>query len=151
MNFFKLVVIISICIFGSCANEVGEEVDYRNSYLGDFNFTVIEEYWLMGEPTVYDTLNYLGIIKEYAAPDSENDFFVEDDSAEDPMRKISIEFLENKHITSEIIIGGELISKSGYHYHHEGTFIGNDTIKFVLSGLGGLGGGINYEIKGIRN
>ena len=66
--------------------------DYRTKYLGDFYFRVITESWMLGQTTTYDTSYYNGLIRAYELTDSENDLFSEDDSAENPDEKITLEF-----------------------------------------------------------
>jgi len=73
-----------------------------------------------------------------------------DDIDENPNQKITIEFKENKIITSRLSPEGELIQKSGSHYNHEGHFLNFDNIEFTITGLGGLGYGTNYYVKGVR-
>lgn len=124
--------------------------DFRTKYLGDFYFKVITESWMLGQPTSYDTSFYNGEIRRYELIDSENDLYTVDDSGENPNEKITIEFKQNTKITSLLNRDGSLISKSGYHYYHQGGFTDIDTIAFTIGGLGGLGGGWNYDIVGIR-
>jgi hypothetical protein len=124
--------------------------DFRTKYLGDFYFKVITESWMLGQPTTYDTSYYNGVIRRFELIDSENDLYIDDDSNENPNEKITIEFKQNTKITSILKEDGSLISKSGYHYYHQGGFTDIDTIIFTIGGLGGLGGGWNYDMVGIR-
>ena len=105
---------------------------------------------MLGQPTTYDTSYYNGVIRRYELVDSENDMFSDNDSNENPNEKITIEFIKKGKITSLINENGVLIPKAGYHYSHIGEFIHVDTINFNIGGLGGLGGGWAYEVKGIR-
>jgi hypothetical protein len=131
--------------------EVSIEIkDFRTKYLGDFYFKVITESWMLGQPTTYETSFYNGVIRRYELIDSENDLYIDDDSYENPNEKITIEFKQNTKITSLLNTDGSLVSKSGSHYGHQGRFTDIDTIAFSIGGLGGLGGGWNYEVEGIR-
>lgn len=131
--------------------EISVEIrDFRIKYLGDFNFRVITKSWIFGQPTTYDTSFYTGVIRKYELTDSENDLYIDDDSDENPDEKITLEFKQNTKITSLINENGILTPKSGYHYYHQGEFTDIDTISFSIGGLGGLGGGWNYEVKGIK-
>lgn len=144
--FLSLVGLISLCSIG-CK----KDNDFRIQYTGDFNFRVITMFWMMGQPTTYDTSFYNGVIRKYELADSESDLYSENDSEEkSPNEKITIEFAPNAKITSLIDEDGTLTPKSGYHYHHEGGFVHADTIKFYVGGFGGLGGGWNYTVLGIR-
>jgi hypothetical protein len=62
-------------IIMSCAKEDSkmEVYDYRQKYFGDFYFTVITEFWMLGQPTTYDTSFYNGVIRKYELSDSEDD------------------------------------------------------------------------------
>lgn len=128
-----------------------EVVDFRDAYLGNFSFTIITDSWQMWQPTTYDTSYFNGTIRCYDLTDSANDiYYSNDDTAENPDQKITIEFLPNQRITSLIDTNGVLVNKSGYHYHHGGQFLTDDSIAFYVSGLGGLGAGYNYSVKGLR-
>lgn len=149
MKIIKLLALILLTVVIICCEK--EENDYRDIYYGKFNFTVIDEFWLLGSTTQYDTIQYIGEIRKYTKLDSDNDLYVDnDDQNEDPNKKITIEFTVNNIITSILSSDGELIQKSGYHYYHEGGFIASDSIEFIVTGLGGLGGGHNYTITGYR-
>jgi hypothetical protein len=124
--------------------------DYRQKYYGDFYFKTITEWWMLGQPTTYDTTYYQGIIRKYETADSENDLYLDDDSDDNPNEKITILFKQNTKITSLLTIDGQLVPKTGYHYGHHGGFTHIDTIDFYVGGLGGLGGGNNYFVTGVR-
>jgi len=105
---------------------------------------------MLYQPTTYDTSYYNGVIRRYELSDSKNDLYADDDSGENPNKKITIEFKQDTKITSLLNIDGSLVYRFGYHYSHYGKFTDSDTIIFSVSGLGGLGAGCNYEVKGIR-
>lgn len=158
MNKIKLILLLTIVssnclIFQSCDKE--DYLDYRSNFFGEFNFIVITERWSFVNPGYsYDTISYLGKIREYSSNDIDNDLCVislVDDSNEEANKKITIIFKENELITSTLTKGGQLIEKVGYHYFHQGKFIGKDAIEFTIQGLGGLGYGFSYYVKGIRN
>jgi len=124
--------------------------DYRTKFCGDFYFKVIKESWMIDQPTIYDTSYYGGVLRFYDIVDSDNDVFSGDDSDENPNRKVAIQFKSNLLLTSLIDEHGILIPKTGYHYGHHGNFVQLDTIVFFVGGFGGLGGGYNFEVHGIR-
>ena len=125
--------------------------DYRLKYYGNYYFKVKTEEWMMGSPRKYHTNYYNGVIREYKLVDSEHDLYSLDDTKENPDVKITIEFLKDTHITSKLCVkNGKLCAKIGYHYTHYGGFIGTDTIKFNIDGLGGMGAGWNYKVQGVR-
>jgi hypothetical protein len=136
--------------FSGCETDIPSTPDYRSKYTGNFVFTTISEFWMMGQATVYDTIKYYGNIKIYMEGDSLKDLSYFDYQTENSAHKITIEFLSNTYITPEITEEGTFIAKGGYHYGHSGGFITNDTVKFNVGGFGGLGGGTNYYISGVR-
>jgi len=131
--------------------------DYRDQFTGNYTFTVMEESWMAGQPTVYDTFNYDGTIRRYATGDEEIDLCGEDTMLI-PSRSITIHFMDkilyNTNegiIISEVNEDGGLVTKGGHHYYHYGEFIGEDSISFAVEGLGSLGGGWDYKIEGKKN
>ncbi len=85
---------IIIFIFQNCkknendSNTANSETDYRAKYLGNFNFTIITESWMLGQPTKYDTSIYAGVIRKFVSADSENDLYTNDDNTEDATKKL---------------------------------------------------------------
>ncbi len=128
-----------------------EIYDYRIKYIDEFYFTVITESWSITNPTIYDTSYYNGLIRKFIETDMENDLFASEEENIKIDEKITIEFNNNTKITSLIDTNGVLIEKYGYHYCHNGKFLDENTIEFYVGGLGGLGGGWNYKVKGVRN
>ncbi len=126
------------------------EVDYRDQFCDDFLFTVRVTSWMLGQPVTEDTVLYDGSVRIYEVEDSAADLFNDDDSAEDVDRKVTIRFLEGLKITSLIEEDGTLVDRTGYHYGHSGGFTHPDTLRFTIGGLGGLGGGTNYAVVGVR-
>lgn len=150
---------ISVLTLASCQRRSDEEVapiapgpvtDYRAAYCGDFQFTVETFTWMIGQPSTTTTSVADGEVRTYEAADSASDFYSDDDSSEDPARKITIQFLPQAHITSLIEEDGALVDKTGYHYGHSGGYSHPDTLRFTLGGLGGLGGGSSYTVVGVR-
>ena len=146
-TFLSLLILLFVI---SCRKDEIRINDFREKYYGNFYFKIITESWMLCQPTTYDTSYYNGVIRRYELVDSENDMFSDNDSNENPNEKITIEFIKKGKITSLINENGVLIPKAGYHYSHIGEFIHVDTINFNIGGLGGLGGGWAYEVKGIR-
>jgi hypothetical protein len=127
-----------------------EMLDSRQIWVGNFEFNVFTENWMMGQATNYDTTIYHGEIRNYVSADDAIDLSSFEVEGENPNEKITIEFLANTYITSVINPDGSLVTKLGYHYGHSGGFIEVDTIAFQVGGLGGLGFGTNYTIVGVR-
>lgn len=128
-----------------------EIFDYREKFLGDFRFTVINESWSMGQPNTYDTSVYAGIIRRFDPADSIDDlYYIQDDINEVPDTKVTIIFGPSAKITSVLDTAGALLPKGGYHYWHSGGFTTTDSISFSVGGLGGLGAGNNYYVTGVK-
>lgn len=106
--------------------------DFRNQYLGEYEFEVRSEKYLFNTYHTFDTSYAAGEIRLFVAEDSKHDYFYEDDSQENPANKISIEIGDKIFITPKVNTSGEIISKHGYHYLHSGAFFDNDSIRFTM-------------------
>jgi len=124
--------------------------DFRDKYTGNFEFTVAIEQWVYGQPTVYDTITYQGKVWKYKDEDGAGTLYTSNDTVTNPAKSITIEFMKDGIIVAELTEEGKFIEKSGYHYHHKGSYLSPDKMEFVVEGLGGLGQGVNYEIIGKR-
>lgn len=138
-----------ILLLGSCKKE---EQDFRTKYTGDFDFTVIEEFWLLGQDTLSDTSIFAGTIRKFSIEDDTldldgNEFHY---NTLDPDKRITITFSDKKIITPEITDEGVFMLIQSHHYFHKGSFDDTDNIDFSITGLGGLGGGWNYYVSGKR-
>jgi hypothetical protein len=142
-SFALLIIIITI----ACEKD---KDDFRDKYTGNFKFSVVSEHWIYGQPTVYDTFTYQGAVWKYKDEDGAGTLYTSDDTVTNFAKSLSIEFMQDGIIITEITEDGMFIEKSGYHYHHIGGFISPDEMELVVEGLGGLGQGVNYEIRGKR-
>jgi hypothetical protein len=135
--------------FFSCKKD---DTDYRLKYTGEFDFTIIEEFWRIGQDTLYDSSTFYGTIRRFSVGDEDinldgNEFHY---NTLDPDKRITITFLESKIITPEITNEGIFMLIQTHHYFHEGGFNDADKIEFAVTHLGGLGGGWNYYVSGTR-
>ena len=154
-NLLLLSLLGCCCTISSCKKESTEvKPDFREHFTGDFEFTIMKESWSDAMPdNIYDTTTFAGSIRLYSSTDNEHDlYFGTDNPAENPMAYITIKFLQAQrgHITSVVSEAGLLEEKLGHRYSHEGTFLGSDSLRFEVRGLGGIGGGTNYEVIGVR-
>jgi hypothetical protein len=138
-----------ILLLGSCKKE---EQDFRTKYTADFDFTVIEEFWLLGQDTLSDTSIFTGTIRKFSIEDDTldldgNEFHY---NTLDPDKRITITFAADKTITPEITNDGQFMLIQAHHYFHRGGFGDANTLEFAVLGLGGLGGGWNYYVSGKR-
>jgi hypothetical protein len=150
---FITINIVFLLLFQSCSKKKDQEIsqsDFRLPYLGNFTFQIIQNNWMMGQAPTYDTTYYQGNIRIFDKTDTELDMSSFDNESEIDSKRITIQFKNNLMITPEITIKGEFIEKNGYHYGQSGNFIGNDSIYFYIGGLGGLGGGTNFTVRGHR-
>ncbi len=107
-----------------------EKFDYRNKFIGDYNFSIHTTAW--GSQTMDTTYSYNGSIKSSTTDD-----------------KINIYFLENYSLEPIIYEDGSLVLNMTYSYHFKGEFESTTKAKFFYSG-GGLGGGGSYDVIGIK-
>ena len=126
--------------------------DKLKDYVGDYKFTVIEHNWMGGDSTsacyCIDTFIYNGQIKYFETDDIQYDESSDNIGNENG---ISIVFLKNILITTDIENNGKFIEESGYHYKHTGEFLPNNKVSFSVTGLGGLGAGWDYYVTGVKN
>lgn len=146
----SLKLIFGLLVLSSTLQACNKSIfDYRNDFCDEYEFEVRATYW-EGSTTTFDTLFYDGEIRLFEVGDRENDLYSDDDSAEPKEEKVTIQFLADTKITSIIDEEGKLELKSGSHYYHSGGFEDENTIIFGITGLGGMGGGAEYEIIGTR-
>jgi hypothetical protein len=145
-------VMIFVLVFSfGCENAPLLKGNYRKQYCGNFSFTMIVFNWRMDTGAWYDTVYTEGLVRIYEPDDSESDLYVSDDSDLDKHKRITIAMKDrNPFITPIIDEAGFFSPLSGYHYYHEGLFTDPDHFNFSVIGLGGMGGGCNYYVQGVR-
>jgi hypothetical protein len=140
-----------ILIIGGC----NKKNDYREKYIGNFNFTVECYEWhtgarinIVNRPTV----TYAGTISIYNWGDYLKDLNYSSSYDEyiDPYQRITIEFSENNFVTPALSEGGTLAEESIPHYNCKGQFINNDEIDFIVEDIGSAGLTLNYHVTGTR-
>lgn len=132
----------------SCEKEVQ---DYRLPYTGNFHFSIKVCSWEYADPMYYDTAyqEYDGTIRFMEPGDESLDLYTDLDSLA-PDSALFINFRLNSNMTTELLPGGKLAPRSGHHYYSSGGFSHPDTLNFSIRGLGGLGSGWSYIVKGVR-
>lgn len=138
------------CLMLSLSSCKKDDLDYRTKYTGNFEFTVVGEFWMIGQPTQIDTSIFEGTIRKFEIGDENTDLDQVYDSLKNAGNRITITFGDYLIITPQITENGEFIEKSGYHYYHAGEFKNNDDLQFVVGGMGGMGAGTNYSVSGNR-
>lgn len=132
-----------------------KKYDYREKYIGDFNFTVDSYEWHTGAPINIinlPTITYSGTIRIYNQGDFLKDLnrFGSPDEYEDPDQRLTIEFSANNFITPALSEDGTLGEENVPHYHFSGQFTNPDEIEFIVEGIGSVGLSLNYHITGTR-
>ena len=131
-HFFFWLAIVAICVtlFSTCKKD---KEDYRDKWVGEWDFVVEKFWWVGGEETENDTLYYSGKI---SLGDNDNDLYVE--------------YIDNDTLNLIVNEDGELsVYDENYHYHAEGQFERKNKVHFKFHG-GGLGGGSTYTVDGIK-
>ncbi len=125
---FGLILSVIIVLIGACKKQPG---DYRNPYLGNYDFTVQYSSFNMADSSYSTgTLYYYGEVK-YGSTDNE----------------ISIHYLENSYI-NPVLNNDGTFSQNAY-YPINGAF--ESTNKFTFGFYsGGHGGGTSYNVVGER-
>jgi hypothetical protein len=146
-------VMLSLIFSVSCEKELS---DYREKYTGDFLFTNVIMSWHLDTDSSgliqivhYDTSEFQGFIRKFEAGDDATDLYPDPDSLY-PDSTVFIQFLEQAAITTLLKPDGTMMPRGGYHYSCSGSFFGTDSVNFSVEGLGGLGAGWNYYVKGSR-
>lgn len=151
LHCFGLIVVISL--FMGCTKKKIEQpvvIDYRETYIGNYNFQIIQFNWMMGQPPKYDTTYYQGNIRTFQHSDIDIDMSSFENDSEVDAKRITIHFNNSLYITPEINTTGVFTEKNGYHYGQSGKFTSKDSVDFYIGGLGGLGGGTSYTVHGHR-
>lgn len=152
-------VFLLILPFLGCEKKDNNEADYRNPYIGIFNFTTIKRTIVMCNDSSPECIDGWRILNcdttQYISSISKND-----------TERIKIQFGDdiigvddNDSIINQTIF--PIISKigdltlpeypKGGHNKFEGSYIGYDTIKINLQFGYQIGGYDEYEIIGIRD
>jgi uncharacterized protein YjdB len=111
-------------------------VDYRNQWIGDWDFKVEEYNWSIESGSIYDTIYYVGNI-----------------SAGYALNELNIKCTENKSILVDADEFGK-ISKyyegwDAHHYYTRGQFEKNKKL-YMEDGFNALGYGYKFTINGIK-
>jgi hypothetical protein len=136
-NLSKITVFFAACliIFSACTDPEDQNVDYRLKYVGIYDFTIYRQTYVMfdNNSITYDTMYHTGVINLYKLEDENNNFFVLESDSCSLNSSITIHFLPDTHITTEVATNGVFNSKiNSYVGSQTGTFNEDGTIKFVV-------------------
>jgi len=150
--YYLSIVIISGTLIFSLSSCKKNKTDYRNEFVGTYNFTVIHNGWSIIGPPVNDTIYYTGTVGFYTAGQtiSQNTYgcFSTENS---PEKRIIINFQSNTVVIPTIGESGALEGISGgcgINFEFSGNIVG-ETISFTTSSYGN-GGGSSYEVSGVK-
>lgn len=126
------------------------EVDFRDNYVGEYELYVHSYHWQIVAPAYWLEDTIIGQVFKYDSTQSyshvQNTFSPFSSQAETSFG-LTIKFADNRYSHCYVYPDGTIRDTAGYHYAHEGYFKG-DSLYFNVTGLGGLGGGVNYYTKG---
>jgi len=111
-------------------------VDYRNKWIGNWDFDVKKHIWQQGENgfSIRDTIDYLGKIGIIKSSNNQLSIECEQDLG------------FSTHVDEEGIFSRPVSPNYDYFW---GNFIGTDSIHIYI-GRGGLGGGTFYNVDGTK-
>ena len=132
-NLSKIIVFFAACLilFSACTNEE----DYKLKYVGIYDFTIYRQTYRMfdNNSITYDTMYHTGVINLYKLEDETNNFFQSNADACNINSALTIHFLPDTHITTEVATNGVFNSKiNSYVGSQTGKFNEDGTIKFVV-------------------
>lgn len=121
---------------------------FRSKFAGDFEFRVVKEFKLYGQPTEFDTINSYGEITKYKFEHESMSFFDFGDSL-DPKLAVTVKIDNQFLFCSEIDKNGVMPLRYIYSKGHSGYFVGKDSLYFEVYDIH-LGGGTKWYITGKR-
>ncbi len=140
---------ISTFILIGCKKQQNIDKNYLKQYFGVYHFTTIVENWSGAYPTTYDTLYQTGSVSEFKTVDSDSDLCASIEPVKETGQRCTIKFGYNS-ITPTVNSSDTFVVRYGPHYCHKGFFYGDSKVIFSVTGLGGLGGGYNYYVSGVK-
>jgi hypothetical protein len=150
LNVYNLLVcLLLMTVLISCKKS--ESPDYRDKYLGDFNFRVISDSWIMYKPPVEpDTQFFKGEIKKFVNDSIGSNGYIVDTDKESLSKKITVYYLTNRKLSFSVNVDGQLSKAFPGNYHLQRGILKKDTVSFRLTNASGLGGGFSIDVIGIR-
>lgn len=136
-NLSKITVFFTACliIFSACTDPEDQNLDYRSKYIGIYDFIVYHQMYQLYNNgiTTYDTMYYRGVVNFYNSSDDNNDFFPSVTPIEKVDSSLTIYFLPDIHITTEIDGNGVFKMKTNPTASHQtGNYNNNGTIKITV-------------------
>jgi hypothetical protein len=147
IRIFCSLLLVSFVLFACKKDQT--TMDFRTKYLGEFDFTVISNYY-GPSGTGIDTNYYSGLIRAYENTDAALNFYLDDENV-DPTTKIVVEISQNLTLSSILTDSGVLVQKSDVYFNQSGSYSGTDTIEISrhVSGAATLDVS-DFTITGIR-
>lgn len=140
---YILVLAIAFLALTSCRKDEPKPIDYREAYIGTYDFHLVSNSWMMGQPTVTNEWDYQGWIRpfnlEYLNPNENIESLTIDST-------LTIHYDEDAYLNNGINEKGELLSV----YCQYASFDSLGLIHFYSNCGSGLGGGSNLTVSGIK-
>lgn len=121
----------------------------KTLYFGNYQFRVIKENWI-GPTYNYDTFNTSGTVSNYAVEDGNSDLCALQEPINEIGQRYTIKFMTDNSITPCVDSIDNFVERHFAHYNHYGHFHDSTRVDFSITGMGGLGGGYNYYVSGVK-
>lgn len=154
-NLLKIIVFFAVClvVFSACTDPEEQNLNYRSKYIGIYDFTVYRQLYQLynNGTTTYDTMYYRGVVNFYNSSDDYNDFFPSITPIERADSALTIYFLTDTHITTEIDGNGVFKMKTDPTASHQtGNYNDNGTINITVDFWPSLAHHDTYTIVGVK-
>lgn len=124
--------------------------DFRDAKTGTYEMEVSVYHWQMGTTPYWTEDTILASVTKYDSLHPQDCYLntgpVYDDAGE-TVYGMTIQVNSYCYTNCYLRLDDTIRPLADYHYYHTGYFTG-DSLYFNLSGLGGLGGGTNYKLRG---
>lgn len=129
-----------------------ETPDYREKYMGCYNFTIYRQtYRMIDNETTFDTLYHSGVFNLYQPQDEVNNFFPSTTTSLNVDSAMTLYFLPETHITTQIDGSGNFITKRNPTASHQiGSIDNNGNINFVVDFWPSLSFHDTYTVTGYK-
>ena len=151
----KIIVFFAVClvVFSACTDPEDQNLDYRSKYIGIYDFTVYHQLYQLYNNgiTTYDTMYYRGVVNFYNSSDDNNDFFPSITPIEKVDSALTIYFLFNTYITTEIDKNGVFKMRTNPTASHQtGNYNDNETINLTVDFWPSLAHHDTYTVVGVK-
>lgn len=124
--------------------------DFRDKYVGEYELYVHSYHWAVGTDAYWAEDTVIGEVFKYDSTQNYSSVLNTSSPFNTPAETnsgLTIRFIDGGYSHCYVYPNDTIRPHGGYHYDHEGYFKG-DSLYFNVTGLGGMGGGVNYFTKG---